>query len=393
MKKLLLSPADVIRRAITPLTAMLLIAGVSSCSDDPENPSEDSDLPSQTQPDFVSGQGVFLLNQGQFYNGIEGSLNFFDFSDLKVSNNIFAEINKRSLGDTPQCGVAYGGKIYIGVYNSNTIEILSASDYKSIKQILLDGTHGKEPRAIVPEGDKLYITMYDGYVARLDTTTLSIDKSVKVGPNPETPVIHKGKLFVPNSDGMNWANGYGTTASIVDLATFNVEATVDVPLNPDTFLSSGNRLFLLSKGNYGDVESALYEIDPEIASIQTTSDKKGWIKIANATIVGADNEKVYLINAPFREDGIVIDYSIYNTLSSVIEEWKPEGVDYPNAMAADPFTGNVVISSYIMDGPFPSYTAPGYGVLYGKDLKQKAKFNIGTGPAAIFFTPRSSNID
>lgn len=392
MKKSVFSPVSMLRRAFLPLSMTLLLAGAVSCSDDPENPVDETDRPSQTGPeDTTPLSGAFILNQGQFYNGIEGSLNLFDFSNMEVTPEIFKHANNRSLGDTPQCGVAYGDKIYIGVYNSNTIEILSASDYKSLKQIKLDVSTGKEPRAVVAHGDKVYFTMYDGYVARLDTATLTIDKSLKVGPNPETPVVFDGKLFVPNSDGMNWQVGYGTTASIVNLASFSVEATVEVPLNPDTFLSCGSRLFLLSKGDYMGIESALFEIDPEIATIQASAPGKGWKKIANATIVGADKNNIYLIDAPFREDGIVIDYSIFNTRSDSFEEWKPEGIDYPNAVAADPITGNIIVTSYIMDGPYPSYTAPGYGVMYDASGNRKVKFNIGTGPAAIFFQPYSSN--
>ena len=46
--------------------------------------------------------------------------------------------------------------------------------------------------------------MYDGYLARLDTLTMTIDKSVAVGANPDQIALHYDKIYVPVSEGMNY---------------------------------------------------------------------------------------------------------------------------------------------------------------------------------------------
>ncbi|MDE7413751.1 MAG: hypothetical protein K2N05_08210 [Muribaculaceae bacterium] len=357
---------------------------VASCSDDkpsPDNPNPDPTPSKQSH-------GAFILNQGQDYNKIEGSLNYIDLSTLSVSKDIFTEVNHRSLGTTPQCGICYGNKIYIGVYGSNTIEILDADSYQSIKQIKLDSSTGTEPRSMVKYDGKILISMFDGYVARLDTTSLEIESKVKVGPNPEKMAIYKGKLYVPNSDGNNWMVGYGTTASIIDLATFSVESTVNVPLNPENFMVSNDRLFLLSRGNYRMVPSNLYEIDPEIAQLQKKDPEAGYSLIASATIATPAEEHIYLIDAPYKQNEISISYSKYNTKTSKLEKWNPTDISYPNQIAVEPYSGNVIVTSYILDGIFPSYTAPGYAVVYDKDESIIKKFDIGSGPAAIFFSEK-----
>ncbi len=359
--------------------AALLLPAFTSCSDDPEVPNPD-------KPTLSSG--AFILNQGNYYKGIDGSLNLINYADSEISKGIFKSTNGRSLGATPQCGLVYGSKVYIGVYESSTIEIADRSTLKSLKQIKCEGENtGTQPRSMVAAEGYVYVSMYDGYVARLDTATLSIDKTLKVGPNPENIALHDGKLWVPNSDGMNWAVGYGTTASIIDLASFTVEATVEVPLNPDRFLSESGHLYLLAKGNYADVPSLLYEIDPNIAEIQKDASKKetAWKKIDAATMVCAGNGSIYMMDSPFSNDGVVIDCKRYDIASSTIKEWIPEGLQYPSGMGVDPLTGDIFVASYVMDGQWPSYEAAGFVLQFGRDGRFKKRYGIGAGPAAIFF--------
>lgn len=357
----------------------LLLPALTACSDD-KNDEPDADRPTVST-------GAFILNQGNYYKGIEGSLNLVDYATSTVSSNLFQKANGRSIGATPQCGLVYGSKIYIGTYESSTVEIADRNTLKSVRQISCNSeATGTQPRSMTAAGGYVYIAMYDGYIARLDTTTLSIDKTLKVGPNPETIAIHKGKLWVPNSDGMNWQVGYGTTASIVDIASFTIESTVEVPLNPNQFMSEGGHLYLLCKGDYGDVESLLYEIDDNIAEIQKDASKKetAWKKIARATMVCSGNNSIYLIDAPFSSTDITCKR--YDIASSQLIDWIPEGLVYPSGMGVDPLTGDIFVTSYVMNGQWPSYEANGFALQYRRsDGKPVNRYEIGAGPTAIFF--------
>lgn len=365
------------KAALLPLLALPVM---TSCSDDPD--------PDPTPEPGSLTMGAFVLTQGNYYNNVEGDLTFFDFADLSSKSNVFGAANGRSLGATPQCGLVYGDKVYLGIYESSTVEIAERAGMKSLKQIKCDSpATGMQPRSMAADGGYVYISMYDGNVARLDTATMAIDKVLKVGPNPDNIAIHKGKLYVPNSDGMNWQAGYGTTASIVNLSDFSVEATVEVPLNPTDFLSVAGKLYLLSKGNYADVESALYEIDENIASIQANATGKGYKRIAPATIVAGSKRdaSIFIINSPFVQDGISIEYSRYDVLLSTMNEWAPKDITYPSGMAFDQNTGNYIVSSYVMNGQYPSYDAPGYANYYDMKGNLLKKFTVGAGTPAIFF--------
>ncbi len=359
--------------------AAMLSFSLFSCSDSKDEPNPEPPV----NPVPTKTAGAYVLNQGQLDMGVEGSLSFIDFADLSVENNLFQKVNNRSLGNTPQCGVRYGSKLYLGIYESNTIEVVNASDFKSIKQIkLTPEATGSKPRAMVTDKGKVYVTMFDGYVARLDTLTLDIDARVKVGPNPETPAILNNRLYVPNSDGMNYPD-YGTTASIIDLSSFTVVSTVTVPMNPDTFLSINGHLYLLAKGNYAELNSSLYEIDPEIDTLQKTDPEAGSEFIVNATIVGAGPNEIAYINVPFNKPDR--DFGTFNVTSGKFTTWEASEVEYPNYISIDPTTGNILVGSYIMDGPYPSYVAPGYVAMYDSSLSFIKKFGVGSGPSYIFF--------
>ena len=363
------------------LTLLLSVALLPSCSDndEPDNGGKN--------PDPVAvNYGTYVLNQGQDYAQVEGSLTYINPEDnFSVENNVFVNVNKRSLGSTPQCGVRYGSKVYLGICDSSTIEIIDANSFKSLKQIKLDAaTTGSSPRGMATDNGKVYVTMFDGYVARLDTASLEIDGRVQVGPNPEIPAVFNGKLFVPNSDGLNYAVGYGETTSIINLATFTVESTVKVPLNPNKFLATDNNLYLLTKGNYRDIDGAIYEIDPSIANLQKEDKGDGYKFIAEATSFAAFGDALVYLNTPYTNSTLRY-YAKYDIKSGNTTTWNAPEVIYPNELNVDPFSGDIYVASYYMDGPYPSYILPGFVAIYDKNFTFKKKCEVGSGPSCIFF--------
>lgn len=347
--------------------ATLMAQALTSCSSDDEPVVDEPLIPAVTS-------GAFLLNQGNYSNKIEGSLNLLDFTTSTMTQNVFTTVNGRSLGSTPQCGVIYGSKMYIGMYESNTIEILDLRTCESLKQIRLENsTNGQQPRSMATDGGKVYISMYDGYVARLDTASMEIDASVKVGPNPEIITIYSGRIYVPNSDGMNWQNGYGTTASIVTLNPFKVESTFEVSLNPYKFFVRGSNLYLLSRGNYGDQQAAVYRIDGEES-----------IHIADATMAVPYGNDIYLVNAPW---GASVSYSRYNASTEQITPMSISNIDAPASIGIDPKSGTMLISSYTLENGKASYSLPGYVCRYDLSGNYIDRFDMGVGEAVFMFIP------
>ncbi len=118
-------------------------------------------------------------------------------------------------GNQPQCSEragdvgndikVYGSKLYIVVNVSNKIEVLDARTAKRITSIPLQNC-----RYLAFKDGKAYASSYAGPVAinpkapkgkvvEIDTTSLSIQREVVVGYQPEDMEIVGNQLFVANS--------------------------------------------------------------------------------------------------------------------------------------------------------------------------------------------------
>lgn len=340
----------------------------TGCSDDDDPTVKNPDIPTVST-------GAFVLNQG-LYGKLDGSLNVIDYTRLTYATNVFKNANGRSIGATPQCGIVYGSKIYVGMSESKTIEIIDRHTYKSVKQIRLENNpEGSEPRSMVAKGGKVYVSLYEGYVARLDTLKAEIDATVKVGPNPEIIAIHGNYIYVPNSDGLNWATGaYGETASVLSIEPFREVRQIKVPMNPKQFLTNGKNLYLLCMGNYKDKLSAIYSIASD----------DSYTEVAKASMAAIKDNTLYLVNDQFA-DPENKGFFNYDISSSKLTPVTYEGVEAASGMGVDPITGNIVITSNFIEGGTTQYDRPGMTLLYDAGGKLITKFDGKTGQACIFF--------
>lgn len=341
--------------------AAFAIASLASCNDEPKDGGVEA----------PAEGNCYVLSQGAEGVNIDGALTVIDAETQESTNYAFKAANGRSLGSTPQCAVTYGSRIYIGVSKSNVIEIVDRATLKSVKQISLNDAVGQTPRSMVAKDGKVYVSMFNGYVSRLDTAALAIDANVKVGPNPENIAIRGNYLYVPNSDGLNWQVGYGTTASKIDLATFTVDKTFEVGLNPATFLCEGNDLYLICRGDYGLVLSTVYKLN----------DNDEMTKVAECTYAALSHGKLYMIYAPY---GPEPTYSVYDG-TGVKPMAAGISVDSPTAISVDPDNGNIVIGSNNLDGGLASYVIPGYCKIFTADGQELGKYDTGVCPNFIFF--------
>lgn len=215
------------------------------------------------------GNGILVLNEGLFQQN-NSSLSWVDLSSGQVSNSIFMQKTNRELGDTGNDIKRYGGKVYIVVTGSSTIEVLSAQNLTSVKQIsMLNGSIGKQPRSIEFFGAKAYVTCYDGFVDVIDTVTLSVEQRIAVGANPERMAISQEKLFVTNSGGLNFPE-VDSTVSVIDLNA-NIELTkIVIGKNPgDILAGTDGMIYAISRGDYSAIPSRMHRIDPTSLTVET----------------------------------------------------------------------------------------------------------------------------
>lgn len=342
------------------LLIISLSLGFVSCSDD------DDSYPVVEPP--VVGTGSYILNSGSMGSN-NANIAYYDYETGKITYDIFKSLNSKELGDTGQDIITYNNRTYVAVYGSAVIYVLD-KEGKILKEIesTKDGQK-QQPRNLTAYDGRVYVTYYDGYLAKINPNTLEIEAQVAVGRNPEYVRASKGKLYVANSGGLdyNTAIGYDKTVSVVDVATFTEDKKIDVVLNPmDMAVDNDGNIYVISKGNYNDIPNTLQRIDADSQEIT---------EIGNATVMTICDDKLYTIYSQWDANGSQeIIYNVYNTNTGtkLSDSFITDGtiVSQPFSISSDP------VKNYIFIGD-SDYSTNGDMYVFGTDGKLITKFDTG----------------
>ena len=252
------------------LLCILSLGFLNSCQEpDAIVPSDSEEIANSQQ---VSGgvAGFYLLNEGNFQTN-NSSLDYMNLVSGTYTRNIYATLNPnvvKELGDTGNDLQIYGSRLYVVLNSSNKVEVLHAQSGKRIGQVDIPNC-----RYICFKDDNAYVSSYvststrdaqgqvPGAVYRFNLNTLAITGQVVVGYQPEEIIIKGDRLYVANSGGY-MAPKYERTVSVIDLKSFTEVDKIEVGLNLHRLRMDNNgRLWVTSRGNYGNVPSNLYYID------------------------------------------------------------------------------------------------------------------------------------
>lgn len=207
-------------------------------------------------------KGLMVVNEGLFQQN-NSTVSFVNDITGQVNNSKFQELTGRQLGDTGNDILKYGGKIYIVVNVSSTIEVLDSKTGKEIQQIIMQsGGQPKQPRRAIGANGKLYVSCFDGFVDVIDTITFAITQRISVGENPDFLAYSstENRLFVSNTGGLNFP-AVDSTISVID-CTSNMETEkITVGKNPGAMAIEGGKLFVITRGNYGTILPKLHRIN------------------------------------------------------------------------------------------------------------------------------------
>ena len=315
--------------------------------------------------------GILVLNEGLFQQN-NATLGWFNLSDNSYTGNFFEQKTNRSLGDTGNDMKRYGGKIYILVNVSSTIEILDAFTGNSISQIsmIANGTP-KQPRYITFNGSRAFITCYDGYVDVLDTVSLSITNRIPVGANPEGLTISNGKLFVANSGGLNFPN-VDSTVSVIDLASLQEITRITVGKNPGSIQADATGdVYVITRGDYASIPSRMHRINGNTNALtQSFSFDAGGISAFNTNFLisyhdfSSGDNKIALFN-PNTETIINPEYIPTSGIQTLF------GVQY----------SGITNKIYCLDAK--NYTVTGQVHVFSPNGIFETSYNVGLNPCNI----------
>lgn len=341
----------------------ILLLVVSCKKDEPEV---------QPVPETLSN-GMIVLCEGLFqYNN--ASVSWCDFSQNSVTNNFFVSKAGRQLGDTGNDMQQYGGKIYIVVNISSTIEVLNASTFKPITQIsMFSGGLAKQPRSLAFHNGKVYITCYDGFVDVIDTTSLTVNQRISVGSNPEGLSISNNKLYVANSGGLNFPQP-DSTVSVIDLNTNTEIKKIKVGMNPGGVVTdSQGDVYVITQGDYAGVPSRMVRIDSQNDIL--------------AENFSFDATAIYPMNNQF----LVSFYNYSNQTSSIaLFDPQTETLISPNHINTGGITTLYGIkyhpaknTIFILDAM--NFTNSGYVREYSTSGVELTSYHVGLNPTKIIF--------
>jgi len=303
---------------------------------------------------------LYILNRGN-YGANNATVFYQNLISGNVVNDLYKTANNSALGESAENILVYGSKVYVAVTFSNRLAILDLQG-KLLETIEpKDGENTLNPRGLVAENGKVYVSYYYGHsVAVIDTLSLKEEKRIKVGRYPEQVAVANDKLYVANSGGGD-APDYGNTVSVIDLNTLNVEKEIEVVINPTRLkVDKEGHVYVISMGNYGNIESTLQRIDKTTSRVTT---------MGNANLMSIFEDKLYAIHAPYGTTSPA--FTLYSTTTGNVVNnnfLATPGITNPNSLDVDPSSGQIYISNY-------DYNATSTMYVFDADGKQERSFD------------------
>jgi hypothetical protein len=207
---------------------------------------------------FPEGEGFLILNEGNYLAG-NGSVSFYSTGSKDIHNDLFNVVNERALGDIPSFIAVDGGRGFIIVNNSGTIEVVNMLTLESLATV----TGLDSPRQMVIHGRKGYISsLLCEEVTVIDLDDMDISGSIDIGCSSEAMAIADGKLFTAHWSG-------GNKVVVTDIVTGEVITSVTVGLEPESMvLDRDKKLWVLCTGGWNGEEI------PRLVKINTSTYEK-----------------------------------------------------------------------------------------------------------------------
>lgn len=319
------------------LVATILFSSSCSRDNDPSPPIE-----------IGPGSGLLVLNEGVCGGGNNASITHFYFETQTATQDVFFTQNDQLLGDCGNYILVYGGRVYIALGGSATIEVTDL-ELNSIRRIRLTeegpfSSPNRQPMSLAAHNGNVFIVCFSGYVLRLDTLTLGINNAVRVGDNPENIAISNGFAYVTNSGGLNFDIGeeLGSTVSVVNLATFTEVTQIEVGLNPYAIAVDGSGNIIVSTRAHWGVPTSSDGLH-RINATTHTFDKTFEGVYPSNFVMNGDIVFYYRFDWATMTAQFIKFNTITQTKQNFIDE--PSLISLPHAININPVNGDIYISN------------------------------------------------
>ena len=307
--------------------------------------------------------GLYILNEGN-YNSNNTTLTYYDLNAGKAYTDFYAQNNGNvGLGSGGDDILIYGSKLYIVMNGSNNVTVIDKHTGKLITRIKNANSSNWAPEQITSYSSNVLVTGNDGTVAKIDTTSLSIQKITTVGSNPMGLVVAGNNLYVANSGGYNYPV-YDSTVSVVNLNSMIETMKIKVGTNPvNVTADNAGNVYVSSIGNYGNIPGNIVRINTSTNTVTKSADTSvGKICFYNNQLYGIGgygDSRIRIFNTKdFTATNFITDGTVINI---------PYGVN------VDESNGDVYITDAI------DYKSPGIVYCFDKTGKKKFSFSVAPG--------------
>ena len=334
--------------------------------------------------------GFFLLNEGNMGSN-KCTLDFYDYATGIYSKNIFPERNQElmfELGDVGSDMLIYGNRLYIAVNHSDLVEVLDVRTGWHIEQIQIPNC-----RSLAADDGFVYVSSYagpveqdpnapQGYVAKIDTSSLEIRDTCHVGYQPEEMAVVGNYLYVANSGGYRVPN-YDNTVSVIDLHIFREVQKIEVAPNLHRMEADAyGYIWVSSRGDYYDIPSMTFVINSENNAVCDVLDQ---LPCSDMALCG-DSLYVYSNSWNYFTQSSDIGYAIVDVkthevvTNKIITDGTDEQIQNPYGIAVNPSTHEILVTDA------RDYVTPGKLYCFSPEGRQKWSINTGDIPSRIVFT-------
>jgi DNA-binding beta-propeller fold protein YncE len=276
--------------------ACIVLLLSASCKRDrpPLNPKDDSALLTSFNYALVCNEGIYIAG-----NATLSKIN----SNGEVALDVFKQVNNRPLGDVAQSVALIDDKYYIVVNNSGKIEVVNATDFKSIATI----TGLTSPRFVLNVGNnKAYVSNIvavddtklppKNYIQIINTQTNTVIDSIRLNGWAEKMVKIGTRAYVASA-----ATKY---VYIINTITNGIVGTVELSDNvTDLLVDNSNNIWALS-GDYNSHPN-------QVSHINTTTNT-----VDNTIVFNYQSDNLHITYDPSNDALYLLNKNIYKLNNS-----------------------------------------------------------------------------
>ena len=293
----------------------------------------------------------------------------------------------KELGDVGNDIQIYGDKLYAVINCSHFVEVMDVRTARHIGVVSIPNC-----RYLAFKGPYAYVSSYAGpvqidpnarlgYVAKVDTASLTVLETCVVGYQPEEMVIVGDKLYVANSGGYRVPN-YDNTVSVIDLNTFQEIKKIEVAINLHRMeLDHYGNIWVSSRGDYYGTRSMTFVIDSKTDKVTDT------LEVPNANMaLRGDSLLLYSATWDMTTGKSAYSFTFIDTRTkkdagqNFIKDGTDKNYTAAYEIAVNPDNGDFFVTDA------KDYITPGKIYCYGSDGRTKWSATTGDIPGHIAFT-------